>query len=197
MENQSLFLSSGSAPETSCALKEAVRWTEAEAITMNDAPLHVPADHAETMPAAMIQSIVKAGLASQQTNVDRWADSLVSFLTLANGGGATAVLALLGASESFRGIPAIYVSLGLSLVGLAIVGSLWIAQGFRHEAYNRNLIGAARELNAGNMGAARMHVVKIATEDVTSSKAFAAARISFYCFVGACLSAGASALAWL
>jgi hypothetical protein len=164
---------------------------------MNDGPLYVPADHAETMPAAMIRSIVKAGLASHQTNVDKWSDSLVSFLMLTNGGSATAVLALLGASDSFRQIPAIYAALGLALVGLSIVGALWIAQGFRHDAYSRNLSGAVRALNAGNIDAARGHVVKIASEDVISKKAFAAARISFYCFVGGCLCAGASVLAWL
>jgi hypothetical protein len=153
-----------------------------------------PVEDVKALSPNTIVEIIKASLNSQQANVDKWSESLVSYLTLCNGGAATAALALLGASDAFRTALQLYAALGFFIVGLALVGCLWIAQGFRQQQYNRHLMAAVAELAAGNIDGTRPHLAAIAGEEIISNPGFIAARVSFYLFVGGCLSAGAAAL---
>jgi hypothetical protein len=143
-----------------------------------------------------IKDIIKASLGSQQANVDKWSESMIGFLTLCNGGAATAVLALIGATEAFRAAASLYYALVLFITGLGLIGALWLAQGFRQVKYNNHLMNAISAVDVGNFDAARPHIASIAGEEIISNAGFVCARISFYCFVGGSLSAALSAL-WL
>ena len=99
----------------------------------------------------------------------------------------------MGANEAFRGVPATYLALALFIAGLALVGSAWIAQGFRIEQETESLLKIAQELVDGNDDIARDNFAALGRSSTISKLRFTVARASFYLFVGGCLCMGVAA----
>lgn len=146
--------------------------------------------YAEVSDDAVKQNI-RTALAAEQATLDHWSDKFVTYLTFTNGGAATAMLAFLGSALKLPPLP-LRIALAMFVLGIAIVGALWTAQGLRLLTYDRNLHKAAIASGNGDMQSARQHMIANASPDPISRPAFAWALISGACFVFGCLSVGAS-----
>ena len=89
-----------------------------------------------------VRATIDAFLDEIQPAADRWAVGTITYLTLANGGAAAAVLAFMGAQAVARSI-LIVVALFIFGGGLVIVGALWIWQG-RRSAHSQRACFAQR-----------------------------------------------------